>query len=78
LERRSTKLAAGVFPKGGLRVAWPKRASRVPTDMSDHLVREVSLSRGLVDNEVCAIDDTWTALRVVWKRENRTTRSETG
>ena len=71
LARRLERLAAAVFPSGGLWIAWPKQSSRIPTDMSDHVVRRLSLPRGLVDNKVCAVDDTWTALRMVWRREHR-------
>jgi hypothetical protein len=71
LERRLDKLAAAVFPSGALWIAWPKKSSGVQTDMSDHLVRQLSLERGLVDNKVCAVDPTWTGLRLVWRREHR-------
>ncbi|MCB1014443.1 MAG: DUF3052 domain-containing protein [Acidimicrobiales bacterium] len=56
---------------GGLWVAWPKRASKVPTDMTEDVVREVCLPLGLVDNKVCAIDEVWSGLRVVWRTELR-------
>jgi hypothetical protein len=72
LERRIGSLSTMIVPDGGLWVAWPKRSSGVPTTMSDHVVREVALPLGLVDNKVCAIDDTWTGLRVVWRVERRT------
>jgi hypothetical protein len=71
LERRFDALVKALERDGGLWVAWPKRASRVPTDMTEDVVREVALPRGLVDNKVCAIDDTWSGLRVVWRRELR-------
>ena len=71
LESRLDRLAAMVRPAGGLWIAWPKRSSGVATDMSDHVVRELALARGLVDNKVCAVDATGTALRVVWRRERR-------
>jgi hypothetical protein len=58
-------------PACGLWIAWPKRAARVPTDMTDHVVREVALPTGLVDNKVCAIDETWTGVRLVIRRELR-------
>jgi hypothetical protein len=70
-ERRIEALAKMIFPAGGLWVAWPKRASGRETDMHEGVVREVALPLGLVDNKVCAIDDTWTGLRVVWRRERR-------
>jgi hypothetical protein len=60
-----------VFPAGGLWVSWPKKASGVETDMTDHAVRGLAQPIGLVDNKVCAIDENWTALRLVWRRENR-------
>jgi hypothetical protein len=72
-ERRIDGLAHMVFPSGGLWVAWPKRASGVQTDMHEGVVREVALPLGLVDNKVCAIDETWSGLRVVWRRERRQT-----
>ncbi len=70
-ERRLAAMAKVVFPAGGLWVAWPKRASGVDTTMSEHVVRELALPLGLVDNKVCAIDETWSGLRVVWRKERR-------
>jgi hypothetical protein len=72
-ERRIDGLAQMVFPSGGLWVAWPKRASGVETDMHEGVVREIALPLGLVDNKVCAIDETWSGLRVVWRRQHRGT-----
>jgi len=56
----------------GLWIAWPKRASGVATDVTEDTVREVALPTGLVDNKVCAIDDTWSGLRLVIRKELRT------
>jgi len=70
-ERRIAALGRIVFPAGGLWIAWPKRSSGVATTMHEDVVREVALPLGLVDNKVCAIDETWTGLRVVWRRERR-------
>ncbi len=70
-ERRIDSLAQMIFPAGGLWVAWPKRATGQETDMHEGVVREVALPLGLVDNKVCAIDQTWSGLRVVWRREHR-------
>jgi hypothetical protein len=70
-ERRIGSAGRAVFPDGGIWVAWPKRASGVSTDMTEDVVRDVVLPMGLVDNKVCAIDATWSALRVVWRRELR-------
>jgi len=71
LERRLDRLGAMVFPAGGLWIAWPKRTSGLATDLTDHAVRALALPRGLVDNKVCAVDGTWTGLRLVWRRELR-------
>jgi hypothetical protein len=71
LEERLDALGAMIFPAGGLWIAWPKKASGMATDLGDHAVRAAALLRGLVDNKVCALDATWSALRLVWRRENR-------
>ena len=56
---------------GGLWIAWPKKASGVATDIVEDTIREVALPTGLVDNKVCAIDDTWSGLRLVIRKELR-------
>jgi hypothetical protein len=71
LEQRLDPLGAKIFPAGSLWIAWPKRASGVETDLTDNVVRGAALTRGLVDNKVCAIDGTWSGLRLVWRRQNR-------
>ena len=58
-------------PDGGLWIAWPKRASGMPTDITEDTVRDVALPIGVVDNKVCAIDETWSGLRLVWRKERR-------
>ena len=70
-ERRVASLSRMIFPAGGVWIAWPKRASGVATDMTDHVVRAAALPLGLVDNKVCAIDDIWSGLRLVWRTERR-------
>jgi hypothetical protein len=71
LERRFDRLAAALDPAGALWIAWPKRSSGVATDLTEDILREVGLPRGLVDNKVCAIDDVWSGLRFVIRKENR-------
>lgn len=56
---------------GGLWVAWPKKASGVPTDITEDTVREIALPTGLVDVKVCAVDETWSGLRLCWRKELR-------
>ncbi len=72
LERRIGGLHAKLRQDGMVWVAWPKRASKVPTDMTEDVIRDVALPRGLVDVKVCAIDDTWSGLKLVIRRELRT------
>jgi hypothetical protein len=71
LVRRLDALASAIYPDGSLWIAWPKRASGVTTDVTEDVVREVALPRGLVDTKVCAIDETWSGLRLVHRVENR-------
>ncbi len=56
---------------GGLWIAWPKRASGVSTDIAEDTVCGVALPLGMVDNKVCAIDGTWSGLRLVYRKQNR-------
>jgi len=74
LERRLPALAAALDPAGGLWFAWPKRASKVPTDVTEDVVREVGVAAGLVDNKVCAIDAVWSGLRLVYRVRDRPQR----
>ena len=67
LERQAKRIA----PDAMLWVGWPKKASRVPTDITEDVVRAVALPMGLVDVKVCAIDDTWSGLKLVIRKENR-------
>jgi len=71
LDKRVPKLLEVLDINGGLWIAWPKKASKVPTDITEDTVREVFLPLGLVDNKVCAITDIWSGLRVVWRKELR-------
>jgi hypothetical protein len=70
-EAELPRLRARMAPACGLWIAFPKKAAKVPTDMTDHVIREVALPTGLVDNKVCAIDQTWTGVRLVIRRELR-------
>jgi len=56
---------------GGLWIAWPKKASKCPTDITENRLRDIILPSGLVDNKVCAIDEKWSGLRFVWRVELR-------
>ncbi|MEA3076589.1 MAG: hypothetical protein QOF60_1497 [Actinomycetota bacterium] len=71
LEQRLPLLEQAIFPDGGLWISWPKKSSGVATDITEDTIREVALPRGLVDNKVCAVDETWSGLRLVWRKERR-------
>src|SRR5581483_9906571 len=71
LERRLQALRRAMDPAAGLWIAWPKRSSGVETDMTEDVARELGLANRLVDNKVCAIDDTWSGLRLVTRPEAR-------
>ena len=71
LLREIDRVRPRMAPAAGFWVAWPKKASGVPTEVTEDLVREVALPTGLVDNKVCAIDDTWSGLRLVIRLSER-------
>ena len=71
LARRMPKLRALMQPAAGLWIAWPKRSSGVPTDLTEDVVRDLALANALVDNKVCAIDETWSGLRLVIRLRDR-------
>ncbi len=71
LARRMPRLRALMEPAAGLWIAWPKRASGVPTDLTEDVVRELAIEHRLVDNKVCAIDGTWSGLRLVIRLRDR-------
>jgi hypothetical protein len=71
LERRMAKLRGHMTPACGLWIAWPKRASRMPTDLTEDVVREIALDHRLVDNKVAAVDETWSGLRLVIRLRDR-------
>ncbi len=71
LEHRLPGLADRIFPAGMLWVAWPRRAAGHASDITDSRVRAVALPLGLVDTKIAALDEDWSALRLVWRRERR-------
>ena len=65
------ELHARIRPNGMLWISWPKKASGVPSTITEDVVREVALPRGLVDVKVCAVDETWSGLKLVIRKELR-------
>ena len=76
LRKEFQKQAKRLKQAGQLWVAWPKKASKVASDLTEDGVREVCLPTGFVDVKVCAIDDTWSGLKLVVRRELRSSRRE--
>lgn len=58
-------------PDGAIWISWPKKASRVPTDLTEDRIRDACLPLGLVDIKVCAVDETWSGLKLVIRKELR-------
>jgi hypothetical protein len=71
LERRFPALKKTLAPADGLWIAWPKKASKLETDLDFDAVQRTGLDAGLVDNKSAAIDDDWQAVRFVYRREDR-------
>jgi hypothetical protein len=71
LAGRMPKLRETMEPAAGLWIAWPKRASKVPTDLTEDVVRELALANRLVDNKVAALDEKWSGLRLVIRLKDR-------
>ena len=71
LARDFAKLAAKITANGMMWIAWPKKSSGVVTDLSEQRVREIGLNAGLVDVKVCAIDETWSGLKFVYRLKDR-------
>ena len=71
LERRFEALKETLAPADGLWIAWPKKASRIETDLDFAAVQAIGLATGLVDNKSAAIDEDWQAVRFVYRREDR-------
>jgi hypothetical protein len=73
LEGKLQQLLPLVAPTGFIWVSWPKKASKVPTDITEDTIREICLPMGLVDVKVCAVDETWSGLKLMIRKELRRT-----
>lgn len=71
LERLIAQLRTMIAPAGQIWVSWPKKAARVPTDITEDMIRAIALPTGLVDVKVCAVDAIWSGLKLVIRRELR-------
>ncbi len=66
-----TMLRETIAPDGQVWVSWPKKAAKVETDITEDTIRELCLPMGLVDTKVCSVDDTWSGLKLVIRKELR-------
>ena len=71
MEEKLTLLRDHMARDGHVWVSWPKKASRVATDITEDTIREVALPMGLVDTKVCAVDEIWSGLKLVIRKELR-------
>lgn len=72
LRRALPAIMEAIRQDGTIWVSWPKKASKVPTDITEDTVRKLALPLGLVDVKVCAVDETWSGLKLVIRKELRT------
>lgn len=71
LENKIPELKQSLSSNGVLWVSWPKIKSKVETDLNENIVREIGLKNGLVDVKVCAVDETWSGLKFVYRLKDR-------
>ena len=71
LETKLKQLLPLLDPAGMIWVSWPKKASKVPTDITEDVIRDVALPMHLVDVKVCSVDDRWSVLKLVVRKEHR-------
>lgn len=71
LEQHGRALMSAIVPDGMIWISWPKKSAKIPTDITEDVIREVLLPIGLVDVKVCAVDATWSGLKLVIRKELR-------
>ena len=64
-EREVLRLKKALKPEGMIWISWPKKSSKVPTDLDENVIRDFALKHGLVDIKVCAVDEVWSGLKLV-------------
>ena len=71
LELQFPALKKALAESGALWISWPKKAAKIPTDLTENIVRETGLRHGLVDIKVCAVDAVWSGLKFVYRVKDR-------
>jgi len=77
IEKQLPKIKAHMLPNALLWISWPKKASGVPTNLDENIVRDLGLAGGLVDVKVCAVDETWSGLKFVFRLKDRPSANST-
>jgi len=68
------ELKERIQANGAIWFSWFKKSAKLPTEVTEDTIRDAALERGLVDIKVCAVDESWSGLKVVWRKENRKQR----
>lgn len=71
LQRQLPILKKQIEPHGAIWISWPKKAAKMPTDLTEDIIRQLALATGLVDVKVCAVDEVWSGLKLVIPVKNR-------
>lgn len=71
LEKKFAAAKSHLLPDGLVWISWPKKAAKMKTDLNENLIREIGLGLGLVDVKVCAVDETWSGLKFVYRLQDR-------
>jgi hypothetical protein len=71
LASKMRRLRASIRHDATVWISWPKKSSKVPTDITEDVIRDIALPMGFVDIKVCAVDEVWSGLKLVIRREQR-------
>ncbi|MCB0687349.1 MAG: hypothetical protein KDC53_12520 [Saprospiraceae bacterium] len=71
LEKYMLQLPSQIKKNGSIWFSWYKKSAKQPTEITEDIIRDTALALGLVDVKVCAVDQNWSALKIVWRLENR-------
>jgi hypothetical protein len=74
MQKKMSILRDKISDNGAVWVSWPKKSSGISTDVTEDVIREIALPLGFVDIKVCAVDETWSGLKLMIRRENRKSR----
>jgi len=76
MQKKMSILRDKISDNGAIWVSWPKKSSGISTDVTEDVIREIALPLGFVDIKVCAVDETWSGLKLMIRRENRKSKNK--